>query len=101
MDDLQLLTIRPLEIAKIYIDFRDLPDLLNYNEHYAITIQSEEGVEYQLPYYFNSVNDNQRTNKKEMLVVRIFNILPTDQKFKVGIKLYHALFLPYLEQLVT
>ena len=27
--------------------------------------------------------------------------MPEDKYFKVGIKLYHALFLPYLEQLVT
>jgi hypothetical protein len=35
------------------------------------------------------------------LVIRIFNFMPEDKYFKVGIKLYHALFLPYLEQLVT
>jgi hypothetical protein len=79
-DTLNVLTIRPLEIAKIYIDFRELPDLLNYNEHFAITIQQEDnGIEYSLPYYFNSVNDNQRTNKKEMLIIRIFNFMPFDK----------------------
>ena len=45
-DTLRLMKLRPLEIAKIFIDFSELPDLLNYNEHFAITIQNEEGYEY-------------------------------------------------------
>jgi hypothetical protein len=52
-DTLRVLPIKPLEIAKIYIDFTELPDLLNYNEHFAITIQNENGDEYYLPYYFD------------------------------------------------
>lgn len=42
-DDLQVITLRPLEIAKIYIDLNDMPALLNYNEHFAITIQNPGG----------------------------------------------------------
>jgi hypothetical protein len=90
-------------MAKIYVDFRELPDLFNYNQHFAIVVESypPDGTYYTLPYYFSTVNDNQRTNKKTMLVIRCFNFLQTDKKFTVGVQLYDKLFLPYLENIVT
>jgi hypothetical protein len=83
-------------MAKIYIDLRELPDLFKYNEHFAITITDENDLEYTLPYYFNTANDL-RTKKNTILVIRIFNFKPEDHVFKMGIKLFQGIFLPYME----
>jgi hypothetical protein len=56
-----------------------------------------------LPYYFNIDNDKREdyngTIKNSLLIIRVFNWKEIDQKFKVGLHLYHGLFLPYLAQL--
>jgi len=45
--------LRPLETAKIFIDFRDLPDGFRYNEHFSIVILNSEGEKMTLPHYFD------------------------------------------------
>jgi hypothetical protein len=69
---------------------------MKYNEHFSIVIQDEDGKDYTLPYYFSLYN-NYRTEKRQVLVIRVFNFLPEDQTFYVGIHLFHGLFVPYLE----
>ena len=90
--------IRPLEIAKIYFNFTDFPDKLVYNNHIEIKITDGDDNDYRLPYYLS--NDNNRvTNKNEMLIIRIFNWTPVDQTFKIGLNLFHGLFVPVLDDL--
>ena len=36
------------------------------------------------------------TAKNKLLVIRVFNCQPNERVFKVGIRLYHGLFIPYL-----
>ena len=91
--------IKPLQTAKIYFNFTDFPDKLVYNDHIEIMITDREDQKYRLPYYLS--NDNNRiTNKKELLVIRIFNWTPENQVFKVGLNLFHGLFVPRMEDLV-
>jgi len=90
--------IKPLEIAKVYFDFRDLPLKMLYNDHFSIVILDEKGEEYRLPFYL-SLENNGVTNKRELLVIRVFNWGPVDQEFQVGLYLFHGLFIPYLELL--
>jgi hypothetical protein len=92
------MAIKPLEIVKIYFNFTDFPDKLVFNDHIEIKITNQNDEEYRLPYYLN-VDNNRITNKKELLVIRIFNWTPADQTFKVGLNLFHGLFVPVLEDL--
>lgn len=40
-DEMHWQVLQPLQIAKIYIDFRELPPLMKYNEHFSIIITNE------------------------------------------------------------
>lgn len=42
-DEPILYVIKPLETAKVYLNFSGLPSLLKYNEHFAIAIADENG----------------------------------------------------------
>ena len=76
--------IRPLEIAKVYFNFSDFPDKLIYNDQIEIKIFDSEGEEFKLPYYLSNEN-NLITNKKELIMLRVFNWLPFDQEFSISI----------------
>ena len=93
-------TVRPLETAVVYFDFRELPAKLLYNEHFSVIIRvgEGEGEEYPLPYYLAAEN-NGVTNKRAVLKIRVFNWMATDQEFQVGLHLFHGLFVPFLEDL--
>ena len=52
-DILQQYTLRPLECAKVYIDFRGLPSQMLYNQHFAIVVLDSAGKQQDLPYYFD------------------------------------------------
>jgi hypothetical protein len=100
-DEMHWQVLQPLQIAKIYIDFRELPPLMKYNEHFSIIITNDNDEEYELPYYFSptndgNVNEEPITAKNKLLVIRVFNCQPNERVFKVGIRLYHGLFIPYL-----
>jgi len=75
-----------------------LPSKWLYNEHFSITVTNEEDEPYTLPYYFDAENDG-ITIKNDILIIRVFNSRDVTQTFKVGIILYHGLFIPYLEGL--
>jgi len=70
-------SIKPLGIAKIHFDFRNLPKLMLYNNYFAIQIFDEDNNEYTLPYYFDTAN-NYVTAKNTNLTIRIFNSQPID-----------------------
>ena len=97
-DDFHIETLKPLETAKVYFNFTGFPDKLLYNDHVQIKIENAEGEEYDLPYYLS--NDNNRvTNKNDLITIRIFNWTPLEQTFKVGLSLYHGLFIPTMVDL--
>jgi hypothetical protein len=55
----------PLETAKIFIDFSNIPEQMIYNVHYTITIKDVEEKEISLPYYFSSdINNITEKNRK-------------------------------------
>ena len=85
-------------MAKIYFNFTDFPDKLIYNDHIEIKILDKNGDDLPLPNYL-SINNNGITNKKDVLVLRVFNWTPEPQNFFVGLQLYHGLFVPSLEDL--
>ena len=76
-DEMHKQVIKPLQIAKLYFDFRDLPPKMKYNQHFAIIINDDKEQPIKLPYYFDMDNDR-ITNKNELLVIRIFNWMPSD-----------------------
>ena len=57
-----------------------------------------EDNELRLPYYFSNDN-NLITNKRDVMVLRVFNWTPVPQTFKVGLNLFHGLFVPVLKEL--
>lgn len=97
-DYLRTYVLKPLEIAKVLLDFRSLPRNFFYNEHFAVVILDKENKIIDLPFYFDPDN-NDRTNKKANLEIRVFNWREFDIEFKVAIYLYHGLFQPYLRLL--
>lgn len=58
-----------------------------YNDMLEIVITNKNDDKYRLPHYM-SVENNKVTNKKDMMVIRIFNWLPDDQTFKVGFEVF-------------
>ena len=90
--------MKPLQTAKIYFNFTDFPDKLLFNDHIEIKILDENDEEIRLPYYLSNEN-NLITNKKELIIIRVFNWTPNDKTFKVALQLYHGLFIPVLEEL--
>jgi hypothetical protein len=45
--------LKPLEIAKVLLDFRSLPRNFFYNEHFAVVILDKDDKIIDLPYYFD------------------------------------------------
>jgi hypothetical protein len=97
-DYLRTYVLKPLEIAKVLLDFTTLPRNFFYNEHFAVVILDKDDKIIDLPFYFDPDN-NDRTNKKANLEIRVFNWREYDIEFKVAIYLYHGLFQPYLSLL--
>lgn len=79
-------------------DFSDVPELFVYNDHYSIIILNENNEQQDLPYYYDADN-NDKTNKRTIVEIRILNWREYDVKFKVAIYLYQGLFQPYLSLL--
>jgi len=71
-----------------------------YNEHYSIVIKDSKGLDYRLPDYF-SLQNNGVTYKRDILCIRLFNFSNEDRSFSVGLNLFNAIFVPYLEMLST
>ena len=94
-DDFHKMVIKPLQIVKVYFNLTDFPDKLIFNDHIEIKITDVEDDSYRLPYYFN-IDNNKNTNKKDLLIIRIFNWTPENKTFKVGMNLFHGLFIPKL-----
>ena len=85
--------MNPLESAKIYFDFSQLPQGFNYNEHFKVNIQDFEGNNMVLPSYFSTSNDI--ANKILQLEIRVHNMQNQAQIFTFSIELLHGLFSPY------
>lgn len=90
-DNVRTYLLKPLEIAKVLLDFTELPLNFYYNDHFAVVILDKSSKQMDLPYYFDPDN-NLRTNKKAKLEIRILNWQKVDIEFKVAIYLYHGLF---------
>ncbi len=101
-DNVRTYLLKPLEIAKILLDFTELPLNFYYNDHFAVVILDKNSKQMDLPYYFDPdvslfteiflLQNNEKTNKKAKLEIRILNWQNRDIEFKVAIYLYHGLF---------
>eukprot|EP01022_Parablepharisma_sp_SALTPOND_P014603 TRINITY_DN20009_c0_g2_i2.p1 TRINITY_DN20009_c0_g2~~TRINITY_DN20009_c0_g2_i2.p1 ORF type:complete len:2825 (-),score=233.62 TRINITY_DN20009_c0_g2_i2:4128-12602(-) len=95
VDSLKNYTLKPLEYVKVTFDFENLPEILKYNEVYVIELYDGMNKSQGMPNYFDSANNN-ITNKKTKLQIRILNSSPDEKVFKIAIKLLDGLYLPYI-----
>jgi hypothetical protein len=52
-DNVRTYLLKPLEIAKILLDFTELPLNFYYNDHFAVVILDKNSKQMDLPYYFD------------------------------------------------
>lgn len=88
-------TLQALEYAKITFNFTLLPDILKYNDVYIIELLDSSNHPLQMPNYFDTANNNV-TNKKAILQIRVTNASPNNKTVKVAIKILNGLYLPYI-----
>ena len=85
--------LNPLESAKVYFDFSQLPQGFDYNEHFKVNIQDSEGNDMVLSSYFSTSNDI--ANKNLQLEIRVHNMQNQVQVLTFSIELLHGFFSSY------